>query len=89
MKNRPWWSETSQSNTLFNFKWQQTKQGYKYERLIPNQMYKQLVNHFEYHKEITTKSGLIKNLAQYCEVIIILYKPFFLKKMIDYYLNSK
>jgi len=29
-----------------------------------------MVNHFEYHKEISTKSGLIKNLNNWCEVFI-------------------
>ena len=30
-------------------------------------MYKQLLNHFEFHREITTKSGIIKNLTSFCE----------------------
>ena len=39
--------------------------NFKYERLSKH--VKQCVNFFEGHKEITTKSGLIKNLKTYCE----------------------
>lgn len=28
----------------------------------------QVVNHFEFHREITTKNGLIRNLSNYCEL---------------------
>ena len=27
---------------------------------------KRIVNHFEFHSELTTKNGLIKNLSRYC-----------------------
>ncbi|KAM3140566.1 hypothetical protein pb186bvf_007378 [Paramecium bursaria] len=68
MQKKPWWKETTDSSSMFvNFKWQQSERGYRYERLILSQNYKQLVNHFEHHKEISNKMGLIKNLTAYCE----------------------
>lgn len=68
MAGRPWWKETSESNTmLVNFKWQQSNRGYRYERLIISQNYKQLVNHFEHHREISNKQYLLQNLTNYCE----------------------
>ena len=26
-----------------------------------------MLNHFEYHRELTTKSGMLKNLTEICE----------------------
>jgi hypothetical protein len=69
MSIRENWEETTDSESLaVNFKWQQSNKGYRYEKLTGNPSFKQVVNHFEYHKDITTKSGLIKNMASYCEV---------------------
>jgi len=68
MSRRDWWEKTESFNTLFNFKWQQTNRGYRYERLVANSGFKQIVNHFENHKEISTKNLLIKNLSLYCEL---------------------
>lgn len=68
MSKRDWWELTESFNTLFNFKWQQGQRGYKYERLVANPHLKQCVNHFENHKQISTKDLLIKNLSNYCEV---------------------
>jgi hypothetical protein len=68
MQKRDWWRETTSFDTMFNFKWQQTIKGYRYERLTLTQPCKQMLNHFENHKEISTKSGLLKNLQLYCEV---------------------
>ncbi|CAD8136227.1 unnamed protein product [Paramecium octaurelia] len=68
MVKRLQWKETNDSSSmLVNFKWQQSERGYRYERLIVSQNYKQLVNHFEHHKEISNKSYLIKNLSLYCD----------------------
>ena len=72
MGRRDWWEECEQYNSLFNFKWQQSSRGYKYERLIINPVLRQIVNHFEYQKEISTKNLLIKNLSYYCDVSISL-----------------
>ncbi len=55
-------------------KWQQTYRGYKYDKLISNPNIKQLVNHFEFHKEISTKNGLIRSLGSFCSVkFIVVY----------------
>ncbi len=29
---------------------------------------REIYNHFEFHKELTTKTGLTKNLKSYCSV---------------------
>lgn len=65
---RDHWEETSGANTLFNFIWKQDNKGYHYERIIPDNICRQCFNHFEFHREISTKSGLIENMAMYCEV---------------------
>ncbi len=62
------WKENSQSKGVIHFRWEQGNKDFNYERLNATALYKQLVNHFEFHREISTKSGLIKNLRQYCEV---------------------
>jgi hypothetical protein len=67
MERRDWWEPTESFNTLFNFKWQQGQRGYRYERLIANNSFKQVVNHMENHVEISTKNRLIKNLSYHCE----------------------
>ncbi|KAL4443142.1 hypothetical protein ABPG74_002209 [Tetrahymena malaccensis] len=68
MLKREGWVETKDPTTMFvNFKWQQTTRGYKYEKLVENTSYKQVVNHFEFHKEITNKQYLVKNLMSFAE----------------------
>ena len=67
MQARDCWQEIESFNSLFNLKWQQTYHGMKYNRLTGDNP-KQLVNHFEYHPEISTKNGLVKNLSRYCKV---------------------
>lgn len=63
-----YWIEQANENVFLNFKFKQNNKTYKYDRLnsIPNQ--KQLLNHFEFHKEISNKALLIRNLSFYCEV---------------------
>lgn len=68
LDKRGCWEQTESYDSLFNLKWQQTDYGYRYERMVGNPNLKQLLNHFEYHPEITTKNGLIKSLSNYCEV---------------------
>ena len=48
--------------------WQPTSKGIIFDRLQANKTPKQVVNHFEFHKEISTKIGLVKNLQLYCEL---------------------
>ena len=61
------WEEVPTTAVAFNFKWLQNNKTYNYEKLTNNNGVKQLVNHFEFHKEISSKAGLIKNLSFYCE----------------------
>ena len=68
LETREWWKETTPHNSVFNFKWLATSNQIKFERLKNNvNSPKQCVNYFEGHREITTKSGLIKNLKIFCE----------------------
>lgn len=61
------WEEVTSSSLAFNFKWLQNNKTYNYEKLTSGSGLRQLVNHFEFHKEISSKAGLIKNLSFYCE----------------------
>ena len=63
-----YWKETLQIKGVIHFKWQQNIKDFNYERLNSNALYNQIVNHFEFHHEISTKAGLFKNLKSYCEV---------------------
>ncbi|EGR27473.1 tubulin-tyrosine ligase family protein, putative [Ichthyophthirius multifiliis] len=68
LQKRSWWSECTDKTSFFiNFKWQQSSIGYKFDKLTDQNQFKQVVNHFEFHKEITNKQNLIKNLIQFCE----------------------
>ncbi|CAD8203663.1 unnamed protein product [Paramecium octaurelia] len=68
MDARTEWHLCKESNSMsINFRWQQTNRGYKYDRLIANSQYKQCVNHFEQHFEISNKQYLFRNLCQLCE----------------------
>ena len=76
LKNRSWWEETKIYDDSYNLKWAQTYRGFRYERLGISPHVKQLVNHFEYHTEVSTKNGLIRSLSSYCEVILSLIQSF-------------
>lgn len=62
------WQESKETKGIINFKWQQNCKDFKFERMTPTALYKQIVNHFEFHREISTKAGLFKNLRGHCEV---------------------
>jgi hypothetical protein len=68
LSRRGWWEQAEGFTPQPNFKWQQTNKGVRFERLIPNPNYTQVFNHFEFHREISTKNCLIKNLSNYCEM---------------------
>ena len=68
MQTRKEWLEIWNGNPSFNFTWQPTSHPVNFERLRQNSVYKQVVNHFERHEEITTKSKLFKNMKEYCKV---------------------
>ena len=74
MKKRKNWEEAPSYSTLFNFKWQQTSKGIMFE-LVSSNGQKQIVNHFENHKAITTKDGLFKCLQKYCDEYVFDYIP--------------
>lgn len=54
------------TNFMFNFKWMPFLKGVRFKQLSDSQ--KQMVNHFEYHHEITTKDLLFKNVMYYAEL---------------------
>ncbi|CAI2376038.1 unnamed protein product [Moneuplotes crassus] len=74
MKTRPDWEETPYYDSLFNFKWQQLSKGIMFDLLSSNGT-KQIVNHYENHKCITTKNGLFKCLSDYCSEYVFDYVP--------------
>lgn len=51
---------------MFHFKWLPVSKGFHFDQLSFRQ--KQLVNHFEFHPEITTKDALFKNILAYAEL---------------------
>eukprot|EP00347_Sterkiella_histriomuscorum_P015512 403356749 len=65
------WIETVAQDPFYHFKWQPVSYGIKFEQIstpIVQGMHpcqKQLVNHFEFHSNLTEKSKLFKNLTQY------------------------
>jgi hypothetical protein len=67
------WREAKEIKGIINFKWQQNTKEFKYERMTSIALYKQIVNHFEFHREISTKAGLFKNLKTHCEVTVLFF----------------
>jgi len=51
---------------MFNFKWMPFLKGVRFKQLSHSQ--RQMVNHFEFHHEITTKDLLFKNMMCYAEL---------------------
>eukprot|EP00826_Nyctotherus_ovalis_P065251 TRINITY_DN9586_c0_g1_i5.p1 TRINITY_DN9586_c0_g1~~TRINITY_DN9586_c0_g1_i5.p1 ORF type:complete len:410 (-),score=85.20 TRINITY_DN9586_c0_g1_i5:323-1552(-) len=64
---RPWWIELTRLNSGFNFKWQPFSNGMRFD-LLGTGKDKQLVNHFEFHGELSSKSKLFLNLQAYAEM---------------------
>ena len=52
------------TNTLFNFKWAPFSKGIRFDYLSSHGQ-KKLVNHFEYHDQITEKDNLYFNMARF------------------------
>ncbi|CAI2376333.1 unnamed protein product [Moneuplotes crassus] len=86
MKLRPGWEQTVQFDTMFNFKWQQTSHGIRFDQLSINGK-KQLVNHLENHAQITTKDCLFKNLCEHLDKTVFEYVPmtFCIESQLDSY----
>ena len=56
MSTRKQWEELIDSKqTLLSFKWQQSNRGYNYDNNGAKKIYKQILNHFEYHSELSNK----------------------------------
>ena len=73
MKKRSWWKEVNESNNSFHFAWYQSSKKHNYEPLSRTaRKVNRIVNHYEFHTEITTKSGLLRNLTAYCDVPTLL-----------------
>lgn len=60
------WKEVPNTNFMFHFKWMPTSSAFRFTQLSYCQ--KQMVNHFEFHQEVTTKDLLFKNLKAYAEL---------------------
>ncbi len=67
LDNRPWWIELTGISTGFNFKWQPFSWGMRFDLLNATGT-KQMVNHFEFHAELSAKSNLFINLQTYSEI---------------------
>ena len=63
---RPKWEKTSEPENLCNLIW--TELSHEMNFSIHGEIdYSQVVNHFEFHNEISNKKNLFINLLRYCE----------------------
>ena len=60
------WEEIPSTNTLFNFKWAPFSKGVRYDYLSVHGV-KKMVNHFEFHDQITEKHSLFHNMQKLYE----------------------
>ena len=68
MSHRSNWVEHEDSKYMFiNFRWQQTNRGYRYENCVESKVFKQALNHFEFHNELSNKEYMLCNLTEWCE----------------------
>lgn len=67
MQTRENWFETFPLKNFFHFSWQPISQNIKYDKCRSSIFHKIVVNHFEFHKEITTKTKILMNLESYCK----------------------
>ena len=81
-----YWKETKIGA---NFKWIPTTKNIRFSQL--SLIHKQMVNHFEYHQEISTKDLLFRNLTSYAEsnkVNVFDYLPLTFVIDIDCYISD-
>jgi hypothetical protein len=65
---RDCWVDVGQVTRAHHFRWTMWTGGYKFSKLNGGlRSFRQAYNHFEFQSEISTKSGLIKNLMILCE----------------------
>ncbi|EGR31453.1 tubulin-tyrosine ligase family protein, putative [Ichthyophthirius multifiliis] len=62
MKTRKNWSQQQQAGQECKFIWQSVSSQIKFQQINNT-----FVNHFEFHKQITTKNNLIKNLESFAK----------------------
>jgi hypothetical protein len=60
------WEEIPSTNTLFNFKWVPFSKGVRFDYLSVHGV-KKMVNHFEFHDQITEKHSLFHNMQKLYE----------------------
>lgn len=60
------WQEIQATNTLFNFKWVPFSKGIRFDYLSGHGQ-KKLVNHFEFHEQISEKDNLFFNMSRLYE----------------------
>ena len=66
LETRTQWKELQKDMQVgANFKWVSNADNYQFGKL-DSQSIKRMINHFEFHHELTTKNGLVKNLQTYC-----------------------
>lgn len=65
MLKRVNWKEVPDNFNIIHFRWSPFSNGIRFKNLVSNQ--KRLVNHFEFHNELTNKSDMLRNLVEYCE----------------------
>ncbi|CAD8201393.1 unnamed protein product [Paramecium octaurelia] len=68
MDTRREWHQCK-STTRVHFRWQQSNIGYKYYKMNAYNPHRSLVNHFEFHQEISNKKNLLLNMTAFCESI--------------------
>lgn len=65
---KPGWEQGSFSKSnLANFIWHPDSSQIRFDRLLPYN-YPQMVNHFEFHNELSNKRNLYMNLLEHCKV---------------------
>ena len=64
LKKRGWVENKNANSCAYHFKWCFNDSDYDYKALKPGQAY----NHFQNNRELTTKSGLLKNLRNMTDI---------------------
>ena len=59
------WVETENKEDFLHFKWSQSQWGFKYINLGKSCL---CFNHFEYHREVSNKMRIVRNMINYCEM---------------------
>ena len=66
MSTRKNWEEATDSKQNVQLRWQQTSRGYSYESA--KKPVRTMLNHLEYHQELSNKEYLFRNLIEHCEL---------------------